>query len=116
MVVTDHERRRYARSQRTLCAWLSACEDESALGTRTVDLSCGGACFSSLSPIDVGKKLLVSLEMPPATIECKAKVCWNNLSSNGLHYFGVKFLDVSEHERNLLERFMTETPPLNVAV
>ena len=111
-----HEKRRYARSPRTVCAWLSFQEDPSTYGTLTVDLGPGGARFGLLNPVEIDAKLILRLEIPPANIECKGCVRWTSLSANGLHYFGVKFVDLSEGEFEALAHFASENASIGAAV
>jgi len=36
-------------------------------------------------------------------------VCWSQLMSNGLHYFGVRFVDLCDEERQRLDDFLHTT-------
>jgi hypothetical protein len=72
-----------------------------------------GARFSALEAVAVGTSLLVDLQLQPngCVIECKGRVCWTQLKENGLHHFGVRFIDLSEEETDQLARFLEETRP-----
>jgi uncharacterized cupin superfamily protein len=54
--------------------------------------------------------------MPSTMIECKGKVCWTALSANGLHHFGVRFVDLSPGERSIIADFTSKGLALSVAI
>jgi hypothetical protein len=110
-----NERRRHARVEQHLCAWISFQASETAHGTLTVDLGAQGAQFSTLRSVEVSEPVLVCLQFPSGSIECKGRVCWTNWGSNGLNYFGVRFLDLSESERDRLEHYVDHRSRLAVA-
>jgi hypothetical protein len=85
---------------------LSFQRDRAAYGTLTVDIGMGGARFSALRRVATDEPVLVHLQLPSVNIECKGKVCWSSPDPNGLHSFGVRFLDLSEIERDHLQRFI----------
>jgi len=99
-----------------VCAWISFQKDSAAYGTLTLDLGQEGARFSTLRKVDRESKILISMQLRSATIECKGKVCWTEAAPNGLLSFGVRFLDLSEGERALLEKFMLQSSALAVAM
>ena len=103
------EKRRFPRVPHPVCAWISFRKDTAAYGTLTVDLCPDGARFGALHQVETGERLLLSLQLPSANVECKGKVCWTDVSANGLHYFGVRFVDLSEAERDLLDEFTSES-------
>ena len=74
--------------------------------TYTVDLSQEGARFAGERPVDLRSLVLLrfQLENPPATIECKGRVCWSRAAGDGSNQFGIRFLDLTDDERELLER------------
>jgi hypothetical protein len=112
----EFERRRFPRIADPVCAWISFQKDSAAYGTLTLDLGQEGARFSTLRKVDRGSKILLSMQLRSATIECKGKVCWTEPAPNGLLSFGVRFLDLSEGERALLEKFMLQSSALAVAM
>lgn len=87
---------------------------------RSVDLSLEGSRFATLHPLPLGQTLLVRLQLEPTlpTVECKGRVCWCRPMPNGLHEFGVRFVDLLEDERERIERFLigTQARPALVAV
>ena len=102
------EKRRFPRVQHPVCAWILFRKDTAAYGTLSIDLGCDGARFGALHRVQTGEKLLLSLQLPSANVECKGKVCWTDVSANGLHYFGVRFVDLSAAERDVLDGFTSE--------
>jgi hypothetical protein len=102
------EKRRFARTDETVCAWLSFRHEQAAYGTLTMDLGLEGARFSTLHNVNVGEQLLVCLQLPWQNIECKGRICWSAAGPSGLPCFGVRFLDLRETERDYLYRHMSE--------
>jgi c-di-GMP-binding flagellar brake protein YcgR len=105
------ERRRFPRAARPVCGWLSFRNSEAPYGTLTMDLSASGARFSALRRVHVGEPILLSLQLPRVSIECKGCVVWAELAPNGLYCFGVRFLDLREPERDHLRRFVRQEAP-----
>jgi len=102
------EKRRYSRIDEAVCAWVTFRRDSAAYGTLTVDLGLEGARFSTLRDVQVGEHVLVFLQLPAMSIECKGKVCWTDRTPDGLQCFGVRFLDLREAEREHLGRYLSE--------
>ncbi len=100
------DKRRYPRIEDAVCAWLLFRQDRAAYGTLTMDLGLEGARFSTLRKVNTGENVLISLQLPAASIECKGRVCWTQLTPNGLFCFGVRFLDLREAERDHLGRYL----------
>jgi hypothetical protein len=111
-----YEKRRYPRIWDPVCAWISFQKDSAAYGTLTLDLGPEGARFSTLREVEAGAKLLIAIQLHSSTIECKGKVCWTDSAPDGLVCFGVRFLDLSETERALLEEFVLRHTALSVAL
>jgi len=112
----NDDRRRFPRAKRTVCAWISLRDNATEYGTLTVDLSSDGASFCALSTIEVGERVLLSLQMRSVSIECKARVVWTSVRSDGLHHFGVRFLDLSTTERRVIADFVARSAILSAAV
>jgi PilZ domain-containing protein len=76
---------------------------------RTVDLAPEGARFVQTRPMPEGEPLQIALQLGPLvhTIECKGRVCWSKPARNGLHEFGVRFVDLLEEERERINRFLS---------
>jgi len=87
---------------------------------RSADLSLSGVRFTWLRPHVPGTPLLIRLQLGETgpAIECKGRVCWSVPLRNGLHYFGVRFLDMTEDEIEHLENFLnvTKARPVLAAV
>jgi hypothetical protein len=103
---TGVDTRRFPRHDETVCAWLTFHYDSVQCGTLTEDVSADGARFSTLRTVNPGEHLLLHLQVDPIGIECKGKVCWNRNMPNGLSRFGVRFIDLSEDEREQLRRYL----------
>jgi hypothetical protein len=101
------ERRRFARHDESVCAWLTFHYDALQCGTLTEDLSAEGACFSTLRRVNAGEQLLLHLQVDPTGIECKGKVCWTSSMPNGLNRFGVRFVDIRHDEQDQLSHYLT---------
>ena len=114
MTWSANERRCHARVEQRLCAWISFQASETAYGTLTVDIGARGAKFSTLRSVEIGEPVLVCLQFPSGSIDCKGKVCWAHWASNGLNYFGVRFLDLSDSERDRLEHYIDRRSRLAV--
>jgi Tfp pilus assembly protein PilZ len=106
--ITAAEKRRFNRVEESVCAWVTFRKDSAAYGTLTMDLGMEGAKFSTLKNVNIGEQLLVFLQLPNMSIECKGKVCWTESSPGGLSSFGVRFLDLRDTERECLNRFLNQ--------
>lgn len=111
--VQHHEARRHSRYTVAVCAWLDFRCENTTRGTVSEDLSLEGARFSSMRPVAVGERVLVRMQLSRAggPIECKGRVCWSNSLPNKLHTFGVRFVDLSEDERNGLSTYFDGNQP-----
>jgi hypothetical protein len=103
------ERRRYARVEESVCAWLSFGGDFAAYGTLSADLGVQGARFSALRRVDVKERVVIYFDFPSKTVGCEAEVRWAKPASNGWMDFGVRFMKIDGYERDYLERFLTRT-------
>jgi len=103
------EKRRFFRVEEAVCAWLQFRKDGAAYGTLTVDLGIEGARFSTPKGVAVGDMLLISLQLPKCSIECKGKICWSRVDENGMLSFGVRFLDLRETEREHLTHYVNQS-------
>lgn len=74
----------------------------------TVDLAPEGARFTCDRLVDLRSLVLLRLQLenPSTTIECKGRVCWSRRTSNGESQFGMRFLDLTDDERELLDRYL----------
>ena len=100
------ERRRFERTAKPVCAWLSFGGDEVTCGTLTMDLSLSGARLSTLRHVRTGDVVSVRIQLPSSCIECSAEVRWSDLASNGLRYFGVAFVGLNDLAQRHLTRFL----------
>ena len=103
---TADERRRYARVEESLCAWLSFRRDGAAYGTQTMDVGPQGAQFSAWRAVRVCDRVSVHLQLPNGSIGCEGTVCWVKPADDGFFRFGVRFVDLPASERDYLERFL----------
>ena len=111
----EGEKRRFVRVEEPVCAWLQFRRDGAAYGTLTIDVGLEGARFTSLRQVRIGDHLMVSLQLPSMTIECKGKVCWSSLDDLDTLCFGVRFLDLREAEREHLNRYLSKVAMAQVA-
>jgi len=102
------ERRADERVDSAVCAWLSFPRERAAYSTLTMDLSAGGARFSTMKSVAVGEPVLIQMQLPSNNIECKASVCWCRSAEDTSFMFGVRFLDLQAKDREPLERFIRE--------
>jgi len=103
------ERRRYARVEESVCAWLSFRGDYAAYGMLSADLGAEGARFSALRRVSVKERVAIYFDFPTKTVGCEAEVRWVKPTPNGWVDFGVRFVKLDGHERDYLERFLTKT-------
>jgi hypothetical protein len=61
-----------------------------------------------MGPVEAGRSVLAYVQLRPGGLylECKAAVCWSQRMADGLHHFGVRFLDLCELEREQLAGFL----------
>jgi hypothetical protein len=100
----NDNRRRHERTKRPLCAWLEFQDEAGGRGMVTVDLGAEGAQFTSMQPVVPDEPVLVRLQTGPGgkALECKGRVCWIRFMPNRLFNFGVRFVDLTDHERDSL--------------
>ena len=109
MELHTEEKRRFCRIEETICAWVTFRKDSAAYGTLTMDLGMEGARFSTLKDVCAGDHVLVFLQLPNMSIECKGKVCWTETRGDGMSDFGVRFLDLRDVEREYLGRYLHQS-------
>lgn len=114
------ERRRHIRHSIAIGAWLSQPSEGRLSPMRSADVSVSGARLTWLRPLAPNTPLLVRMQLGESghAIECKGRVCWCAPLKNGLHHFGVRFLDITEDEHERLEEFLnvTKARPVLAAV
>ncbi|GMU93270.1 MAG: hypothetical protein AMXMBFR4_23280 [Candidatus Hydrogenedentota bacterium] len=100
--------RRHTRHNVSIAAWLEFENDSVYRGTVSTDLGIEGARFSSLTPVEVGQRVLVRMQLGHTSnvIECKGRVCWSQPMPNRLYDFGVRFVDLDEEECSRLQSFL----------
>jgi hypothetical protein len=117
MKATTQDKRNRTRTLRPVCAWLWFGAEEEPYGALSIDLGSGGARFGALRPVHEGDRVLVSIQLPFAAIECKGQVRWSKRADNGLQCFGVQFVDLQDNECAQLNRYVQQTtPPERVAL
>ena len=102
------ERGQYVRVGASVCAWLTFWGDRAAYSTLTVDLGPEGARFNTLRKVNVGERLHVQIELPQASIECKAEVASCDADTTQAGTFDVHFLDLASMHQDALNRFVKE--------
>jgi len=73
-----------------------------------VDVGTEGARFTTHRQVVAGEHVLVNLQLPSSSIECKGRVCWCAREEDGLSSFGVRFVDLREAERDRLGRHLNQ--------
>ncbi len=109
MKTTTQDNRNGTRTSRPVCAWLWFGAEDPPYGTLSIDLSSGGARFGALRPVRADDRVLVSIQLPFAVIECKGQIRWSERADNGLQCFGVQFVDLHDNERAQLKRYVQQT-------
>ena len=109
MMTKAQDKRKGMRTSRPVCAWLTFGADDAPYGALSIDLGADGARFGALRPVHVGDRVLVSIQLPFAGIECKGQVRWSSRAENGLQCFGVQFVDLQDNERAQLLRYVQMT-------
>ena len=101
-------KRRYQRRNVRIGTWILFAEEAGRRATYTVDLAQEGARFASDRPVELRSLVLLRLHLdnPLATIECKGRVCWSRRTGDRSNEFGIRFLDLTDDERELLERYL----------
>jgi hypothetical protein len=105
------EQRRFTRRGVSLRGALRFHSPPALLEAHTVDLGLEGARFHAAGIVHEGAPVLVRLEFgagQPA-LECKGRVCWTDEAPEGLSRFGVRFLDLRDDERELLDHYLATT-------
>ena len=103
------ERRRHSRADESVCAWLQFPRDGAVYSTLTKDLGSHGAQFCAARRVSVSERVAICFQLPFTNIGCEAKVCWVKQVSGGESSFGVRFVNLTDCERDYLERFVVKT-------
>ena len=108
MVLLTDNKRRHRRFAVPACTWLQFRNERAACATVSIDLSEEGARYCAIGPVEPGRPVLAHVQLRPGGLylECKAAVCWSEKMDDGLHHFGLRFLDLSELEREQLAEFL----------
>jgi hypothetical protein len=99
-------KRRHLRKRVQMSTWMAFSVDEVPRINSTVDVAPEGAQFSDISPVAVRSVVLLRIHLGDKTspLECKGRVCWTRQVSDDTWRFGVRFLDLSDEEHNLIEQ------------
>ena len=94
------DRRRHARADARVGAWLSFPGEAATRGATTRDLSLEGARFSTRRKVEIGTPVLIGLELRAdiSPLECKGRVAWTRPNADGSYDFGVRFVDLQDNE------------------
>jgi hypothetical protein len=103
-------KRRFERQSLNVPTALQFHENGAAVVTLTADLGIEGARFCTEKSITPGTPVLLRLQLGPngQVLECKGKVCWTTDGGDDFTYFGIRFLDLHEDERELLRQFLSQ--------
>lgn len=101
-------KRRFQRHPASLKAALCFHSWDVPTRVETVDLGVEGIQCLSCEPIPDGTRVLVRLQLVPGEtwLECKGKICWARLEEDSRTRFGIRFLDLIEDEREMLDLFL----------
>ena len=74
--------------------------------THTVNVTPEGAQFADSRPVEPQAMILLRIRVDDETspLECKGRVCWVRQTSDGTWRFGVRFLDLTDDEHNLIKQ------------
>lgn len=106
MARLDRDKRRHNRHEKPVCTWLSFQNGQGTYGTVTMDIGMGGARFSMMKDVEENESVLLNVQVAPSGIECKGKICWVESKPGGVSNFGVRFLDISEEDRESLSLYL----------
>lgn len=102
-------RRRHPRRTVLMQACLYLRGLDAGAPVMSLNLGRHGALFSGSQPVSQGEPVLLALELSPgAFLECKGVVRWVRTMPNGRHHLGVRFLDLSDEERDMLDNLLLE--------
>lgn len=106
--MNSSNKRRHERYTVSVAAWIEFYGDTETRGSVSRDISIEGARFSSVRPTLVGEPVLVRIQLGRTMpmIECKGRIVWTRQMQNRLHDFAVRFVDLSDHERSELHKFI----------
>ena len=81
--------------------------------TLTHDLCAGGALFSAIEHVRPDEQVQLTLTLREGTdpLRCNAAVRWSRPRDNGLHFFGLQFVDLSAKDRGKLAAFLALGTP-----
>jgi len=104
-------KRRCLREDVQIPTWISFHGVDDPQFTHTIDLAPEGALFSSVKPVEPLSLVLLRLELidRDVTVECKGRVCWSQTTYHGMCHYGVRFLDLADDERDMLEMYLAGT-------
>ncbi len=111
-------RRRHTRSTAAISVQIAFPWGETTPQIPAENMAEEGACIHRQSPVETGTPVLLNLRLPGQreSIECKGRVCWNQLKSNGLHRVGLRFVDLADEERLQLREAVTAQPSAQPSV
>jgi c-di-GMP-binding flagellar brake protein YcgR len=104
----DHDKRQFTRTPCEIESTFSRMSESAAFSeTLLQDISEGGARFRAYSFIPVRDRLLVRIRIPhQKTIEAVAEPTWvREIPSLNQYDIGVKFLSLSESDRQIIRQF-----------
>jgi len=103
-------KRRHQRKNVNVLAWSLLSLDAGPHVTETIDLASEGARLTSAHPVESYSIVLLRLRLEDSTttIECKGRICWCESVDSGVYHYGVRFLDLSDDERELLEKYLAK--------
>ena len=115
MARIDTDNRLHSRFKKPICTWLSFFGGHGTYGTVTMDIGDGGARFCMMKDVNKDDRVLLNVQVAPSCIECKGRVCWVEDGEDGFNTFGVRFLDLSEEDRDSLKRYLALRESLSIS-
>ena len=99
-------KRRYQRKPLRLWTWLAYSVTDEPRVVQTVDVAPEGVQFVDTSPLELRSVVLIRIWLNGETspLECKGRVCWSRQETDASWRFGVRFLDLSADEHDLIEQ------------
>ena len=81
----------------------------------TKNIGGGGVCIITAEELETGERLLLEIELPTGdSIRSRGRVAWTSKfefkggKQETGYEIGVEFLDINEHDRKLVEKFVFE--------
>ncbi|MDY0390507.1 PilZ domain-containing protein [Desulfobulbus oligotrophicus] len=104
------ERRKYIRPESLHLLDYLIIDAQGRLGeyamARTLNVSKGGMLIETHIPLAKGQQVMITLGLHEQLVDVMGTVIYTT-DKTGLHYSGVEFLHVSDHDKQVLDSYIT---------